>query len=75
MSAKTANPLAGVEALTFDVFGTVVDWLGTVSNELESHAKGKSHPQSENWDAFTTEWRKGYLHHTYAISHVIIIHD
>lgn len=33
MSA-TPNPLHGVEALLFDVFGTVVDWQGSVAREL-----------------------------------------
>ena len=28
------HPLAGVEALLFDVFGTVVDWRGSVAREL-----------------------------------------
>lgn len=63
MSEKR-NPLAGVEALTFDVFGTVVDWLGTVSRELETRAKEKGHTRSEDWVAFAIEWRKGYLYHT-----------
>lgn len=26
--------LSGIQAFTFDVFGTVVDWHGTVSREL-----------------------------------------
>jgi len=67
MSEKR-NPLAGVEALTFDVFGTVVDWLGTVSRELETRAKDKGHTQSEDWVAFVIEWRKGYLYHTRRIA-------
>lgn len=29
-----AHPLDGVEALLFDVFGTVVDWRGSVSREV-----------------------------------------
>ncbi len=28
--------MEGVEALTFDVFGTVVDWHGSVSAELKA---------------------------------------
>lgn len=66
MSTKLSQPLAGVEALTFDVFGTVANWLGTVSEELESRAKGQSYTKTEDWDEFATQWRKGYLHHTYA---------
>ena len=30
--------LEGVQALTFDVFGTVVDWLGSVVRELKQKA-------------------------------------
>ncbi len=29
-----ANPLNGVEAYVFDVFGTVVDWYGSVTRAL-----------------------------------------
>lgn len=37
--APRSNPLAGqVEALVFDVFGTVVDWLGPVSREIHRRA-------------------------------------
>lgn len=28
--------MEGVEALLFDVFGTVVDWHGSVTNELKA---------------------------------------
>ena len=32
------DPLAGVEAYLFDVFGTVVDWYGSVTKALEEYA-------------------------------------
>jgi hypothetical protein len=64
MPRSYVNPLAGVEALAFDVFGTVVDWLGTISRELEFYAKVKGYTQSVDWIAFTIEWRRGYLFHT-----------
>lgn len=32
--------LRGVEALLFDVFGTVVDWQGSVAAELETKNEG-----------------------------------
>lgn len=32
--STAANPLAGVKALLFDVFGTVVDWEGSVHRQL-----------------------------------------
>ena len=38
MALATANNLRGVEALLFDVFGTVVDWRRTVEKELEALA-------------------------------------
>jgi len=68
MSGSDINPLSGVEALTFDVFGTVVDWLGTVSRELEAHALSKGYSQPVDWTAFTIEWRRGYLFHTRRIA-------
>ena len=33
------SAIEGVAALTFDVFGTVVDWHGTVSREMEKRAQ------------------------------------
>lgn len=32
------DPLKGVEALTFDVFGTVVDWHGSVVRAMKQRA-------------------------------------
>jgi hypothetical protein len=34
--------LRGVEALIFDVFGTVVDWFGSVTAELREFGRGKN---------------------------------
>ncbi|SJL12600.1 uncharacterized protein ARMOST_16028 [Armillaria ostoyae] len=58
--------MEGVEALTFDVFGTVVDWHGSVSAELK--ALGQDLTLSADWDAFATEWRQGYLTNTSRIA-------
>ncbi|KAK0186857.1 haloacid dehalogenase [Armillaria mellea] len=58
--------MEGIEALTFDVFGTVVDWHGSVSAELK--ALGQDLALSADWDAFATEWRKGYLTNTARIA-------
>ncbi|KAK0443226.1 haloacid dehalogenase [Armillaria borealis] len=58
--------MEGVEALTFDVFGTVVDWHGSVSAELK--ALGQDLALSADWDAFATEWRQGYLTNTSRIA-------
>lgn len=33
-SANSRKPLEGVQALVFDVFGTVVDWHGSIVREL-----------------------------------------
>ncbi len=33
-----SSPLSGVEAYVFDVFGTVVDWYGSVTRALEKAA-------------------------------------
>lgn len=43
-----SNPLKGVEAFTFDVFGTVVDWLFTGVRALKEKAK-----KSQDLNAFT----------------------
>lgn len=36
--STTANPLLGVEAYVFDVFGTVVNWYDSVTRALEKAA-------------------------------------
>lgn len=42
------NPLAGeIEAFVFDVFGTVVDWLGPVSREIHRRATNHQVEMSE----------------------------
>ena len=50
--------LAGVQALTFDVFGTVVDWRGSIIREGE--ALGAAHGLAVDWAAFADAWRGGY---------------
>lgn len=37
-------PLDNIEALAFDVFGTVVDWHGSVTRELVAFGKKYSLP-------------------------------
>ena len=50
-----AQELAGsVQVLAFDVFGTVVDWHGSLVRELQA-----LHPQVDA-DAFARAWRGGY---------------
>lgn len=47
-----------VKALAFDVFGTVVDWRGSVIRECE--ALGKRKGMIRDWARFADEWRGGY---------------
>jgi 2-haloacid dehalogenase len=47
-----------VKALVFDVFGTVVDWRGSVIRELE--ALGRAKGIAADWPAFADDWRRGY---------------
>ncbi len=49
------HPMAGeVEVLAFDIFGTVVDWHGSIVREL-----AQLQPQVDG-DAFARAWRAGY---------------
>lgn len=54
--ATTALPpaLAGVQVLVFDIFGTVVDWHGSIVREMAARW-----PQVDG-DAFARAWRAGY---------------
>lgn len=47
-----------VRALTFDVFGTVVDWRGSVIEEVER--LGRGHGIGADWASFADAWRAGY---------------
>ncbi|KAJ7118370.1 haloacid dehalogenase [Mycena epipterygia] len=58
--------LTDIQALLFDVFGTVVDWHGSVTRELETLGKQKG--IDGNWDEFATTWRRGYLENTRRIA-------
>jgi 2-haloacid dehalogenase len=50
-----AHPLAGsTRVLAFDVFGTVVDWHGSIVREM-----AQLHPQVDG-SAFALAWRAGY---------------
>ncbi len=56
--ASTALDIRDVRALAFDVFGTVVDWRGSIIREgqLLSATKGLT----VDWPAFADAWRAGY---------------
>ena len=47
-----------LRALAFDVFGTVVDWRGSVIRELT--AFGAAHGVQRDWEKFADDWRAGY---------------
>jgi 2-haloacid dehalogenase len=53
-----SNPFA-VKALAFDVFGTVVDWRGSIIREGNqwNHTKGLE----VDWGKFADRWRAGYV--------------
>jgi len=50
--------LPPIRALTFDVFGTVVDWRGSITREGRQF--GPSHGLHLDWAAFADAWRAGY---------------
>lgn len=47
-----------IKALTFDVFGTVVDWRGSIAREGE--ALGRRLGIERDWNAFALAWRAKY---------------
>ena len=47
-----------VKALTFDVFGTVVDWRGSLI--VEGRKLGRKKKLSVDWPEFADAWRGGY---------------
>ena len=50
--------LPHIQALVFDVFGTVVDWRGSIIRE--GRALGEKKRIDIDWIAFTDAWRAGY---------------
>jgi 2-haloacid dehalogenase len=48
-----------IKALTFDVFGTVVDWRTSVAREAEAILAPRGH--SLDWPAFADRWRALYV--------------
>jgi len=55
---RASHPVPEVKALTFDVFGTVVDWRGSVIRE--GRALGRAKGLEVDWAAFADAWRAGY---------------
>jgi 2-haloalkanoic acid dehalogenase type II len=58
LRAQSARASAGVKALIFDTFGTVVDWRGSIIEE--GMAWGKEKGLNIDWAAFADDWRAGY---------------
>ena len=58
MALRAQNSLS-VKALVFDVFGTVVDWRGSIIEE--GKAWGKAKGIAADWARFADQWRDGYL--------------
>ncbi|MBN1402825.1 MAG: haloacid dehalogenase type II [Anaerolineae bacterium] len=50
--------MAAIKALTFDVFGTVVDWRSTIIQEAQTWQEWIDRPI--DWAAFADAWRDGY---------------
>ena len=48
----------GIKALVFDVFGTLVDWRGSIAREGE--AWGRPRGLAVDWAAFADAWRAAY---------------
>ena len=55
---RLRQALADVEALTFDVFGTVVDWRTSIIRE--GQILGAEKGFELDWAAFADAWRRGY---------------
>jgi len=50
--------LGGIKALTFDTFGTVVDWRSSILRDFT--AFGKEHKLDVDWAALIDEWKTAY---------------
>lgn len=57
-SGRPADTLAGVKALTFDVFGTVVDYRSSIV--AEGQVLAAKHGFTIDWGEFADKWRGGY---------------
>lgn len=58
LSGAALAATAGVKALTFDVFGTVVDWRSSVIRDARK--LGESKGLKADWAKFADRWRDGY---------------
>lgn len=53
-----SSSTAHIRVLAFDVFGTTVDWRGSIKREAESLAR--KHGLTGDWERFADAWRAGY---------------
>ena len=51
--------MRGIKALTFDTFGTVVDWRTSINRDFRAFAKRRK-LQGIDWDALVDEWKTAY---------------
>lgn len=58
LAQDNATMSPSVKALVFDVFGTVVDWRGSIVEE--GKAWEKSRGLTIDWGSFADRWRAGY---------------
>jgi 2-haloacid dehalogenase len=58
MKLELCMAIENVRALTFDLFGTTVDWCGGVAHEVKRALAPKG--VQLDWIAFTNRWRKEY---------------
>lgn len=50
--------ISGIKALTFDTFGTVVDWRASIISDFT--AFGQKHGLTIEWAAFVDDWKTAY---------------
>ncbi|KAF7368749.1 Haloacid type II [Mycena venus] len=65
-SYRMVSDLHGVQVLLFDVFGTTVDWHGSLVDELA--ALGRKYAVDGDWSTFSKTWRLGYVNHIHEIA-------
>ena len=53
-----SESLKNIKAMTFDVFGTVVDWRSSISREAKMLGEEKGFDL--DWNNFADKWRAGY---------------
>jgi 2-haloacid dehalogenase len=55
---EPGHRLSSIKALVFDVFGTIVDWRGSIIEE--GTAWGRTKQLRIDWASFADRWRAGY---------------